>query len=390
MLDVKVGTQNRMYLHSAQNTMAFLRARVLQREVRGFEVGKESLLKVRYLSQHKTVYHRYEGGEIWMATVPEELAKPGQRFEIDVRMLTKSEFVGRIPEFNLVNEAEFSWLPYLVNISNFSSDSGFQFHLSQEPAVEGIERFRVRGIASNSLDFIPGYGCCLQFKVVDFFGRAETLRVYHDGHSVPWLGLGRSKKFPKISFISHDGTRLKLVYNSPQKRVATIYSDDPSRLFRVGPQGGVSEHVNRDTLLCDCYKIELRRNYERKMLENPYRYPHGRLGAEIAYAISKLKIGIKDLILNDPSDGGPDLVTRDGRVVIEARLLVITEAMGNKARVSQIEFQLARLGSRLKSDLAFYPLAQSGYGFLSYLEKGRIRTLNFHIEKGGSPARIRT
>jgi hypothetical protein len=377
---VKVGTQNRMYLSSNRNTMAFLKAPVLQHQMTGFRAGHEYLLKVRYVDHLKTVYHRYEGGDVWMATVPNELARPGQNLTIDISILTQNDFVNGIPEFSLANEAQFTWLPLAVNVSNFSLDSGFHFDSDQEPSVEGINRFRINGIPSD-LGFVPGYGCYLQFRIVDFFNRIETIRVYHDGHNQPWFGLKRSRKFPRISFVSHDGARLKFVYGSPHKSVATIYAIDPSNLYKIEVESRSPRISQEIRWASDSYGVELRRDFERRMLQSAYRYPHGRIGAEIAYSIATKEIGIGDLVLGDPSNGGPDMVTRDGRTVIEARLVAITEALKDTSKTRQIDFQSARLESRLKSDLAFYPSARSGYAFLSYLDHGNIHTLVFRQEK---------
>ena len=117
------------------------------------------------------------------------------------------------------------------------------------------------------------------------------------------------------------------------------------------------------------------------MLLARYRYPHGRLGSEIAYSIARNHMGIEDLTLNDPSEGGADMMSRDGRIIFENRLLTITGSMPAKLLERQVEFQLGRLRARLKSDLSYYNAARLGYVSLSYIESGELRTDVFEMKK---------
>ncbi|HEV2139199.1 MAG TPA: hypothetical protein VGR53_10190 [Nitrososphaerales archaeon] len=379
-MNVRLGTQNRMYLYSDRETMVFLTASALRSEASGFRIGQKSIFQVRY-GNEGMAYHQYEGGDTWMATVPQGFGKPGQQLRIEVRMLTRNAFVDAVPKFSLANEIGFGWLPNFVTISKFSLDSGFHFEAFQEPAVEGIDSFSVDGIASDTLGFVPGYGCYLQFRVLDWFKRDRVLRIYHNGHSRPLLGLGRSKKFPRISFISHDGIRLKVVYNSPQRSVMTIYSADPSSIYKIESGDRRSTSLRTHFGAIDSYQIELSRNVEHEMLASKYRYPHARLGAEVAYSIASKEIDIKDVILRDPSEGGADLMSLDGKTVVEARFIAVTDAFRERVKIRQIEFQSSQLKARLKSDLAFYEWARSGYAVLSFLDSSAIRVLVFKMEK---------
>src|SRR5439155_1365149 len=71
-LRVKIGTQNRMYLYSDVETMRVLKASILEKEVQGFHLHQATLLRVKYWERGVTVYHSYEGGDYWTATVPDD------------------------------------------------------------------------------------------------------------------------------------------------------------------------------------------------------------------------------------------------------------------------------------------------------------------------------
>lgn len=383
MLKVALGTQNRMYLHTDRDTMSFLKASLLQDSLGGFKVGHKALLKVCYIETGKSVYHRYEGGPIWMATAPFDIGRPGQNLTIAPTLLTASEFADNIPEITMTNEANFTWLPTESKIVCVSSRKGFRIEVEQRPAVEGISRFDVSMEPEEDLGFVPGLGCHLDARVSDFYGRERQVRIYHDGHSAAWVGLQRGKRYPRVSLLSFDGVRLRLAYGSPEIRVASIYLADPASLYSIEPSRQLEKPVfeNLPWKPFRSYRIEIKRELEREMLRSRHRYPHGRIGSEIAYSIATRELGFENLILNDPSEGGADMMTRNGSVVFENRLVTITEAMSLDLLERQILFQLGRLKTRLRSDLSFYRSAEIGYAFLSYLYAGRLETMIFRMEK---------
>jgi hypothetical protein len=49
-------------------------------------------------------------------------------------------------------------------------------------------------------------------------------------------------------------------------------------------------------------------------------YARGRIGAEIAYRLARARLGLNDLILEEPSRGGKDLYSIDRRIILQARL----------------------------------------------------------------------
>jgi len=129
------------------------------------------------------------------------------------------------------------------------------------------------------------------------------------------------------------------------------------------------------------YRISLARELEHKMLQNRYRYPHGRIGSEIAYSIATCELGFEHLILNDPSEGGADMMTEDGKVLFENMLVTITRAMTREALERQIVFELGRLKKRLRPDLAFYRSAEVGYASLSFVGLDGLKAMMFESKK---------
>ncbi len=92
-------------------------------------------------------------------------------------------------------------------------------------------------------------------------------------------------------------------------------------------------------------------------------------------------MGFDNLILNDPSEGGADMSTTDGRILFENRLLTITGAMDRHLIERQVQFQLGKLMARLSSDLVYYRKAERGYAFLSFVENGGIETMMFEMTR---------
>lgn len=370
-----------MYLHTGRDTMSFLRATELQESIIGFEPGRKTLLSVRYDEMGKTVYHSYEGGSIWMATVPRQIGGPGATFAISAKVLTTNEFVDRIPEIGMVNSAGFTWLPEISRVS-VASARGLRLRIRQSPPIAGLSTFQVPITPATNLGFAPGLGCFLEARIVDLFGRERKLRLYHNGHSTAWLGLRQGRRYPRVSLLSSDGIRFRIVYGSPEMRIATIYLQDPAALYSIheSPEVGVQLGKLKWNPL-RCYSAQPRRQLETDMLRSRHRYPHGRVGSEVAYAIANRDLSVSGLILNDPSEDGPDMVAEDGRVIFENRLLTITEAMTDDLLQRQIEFQMGRLKARLASDLSFYSKARMGYAFLSFVDSRGLKTLLFELRK---------
>ncbi len=370
---VRLGSQHQMYLYSDQGTMQFVKASFLAKVVPGFKALKPTLLRVYYEGSDALSYHSYEGGKIFWATVPDGIGKPGDFFDVKIQLLTRDDFVKFIPKFSLVNEAHFNFLPDFAEINGATlTGNDLTLAMTQDPPFEGISNFAVRGHASEILRPAAGQGIYLQFDITDVFGQTRSMRLYSDGNSLPWFNLQGGAKFPSVSFIASDGVRLRIVYGSPELSVATIYLQDPSPLYNIGemaakpldfPVSGVSQvfQIDRTTLV---------RQTELQMLHSISNYPVGRVGAEIAYTVAVEKLGLKDVVLQDPSRGGADLFTKDGKVVIEARMLTSTAGLLRDELQAELSTQLTQMVGRLNWNLKpkNNPLAQTGYAVLSYVD----------------------
>ena len=115
------------------------------------------------------------------------------------------------------------------------------------------------------------------------------------------------------------------------------------------------------------------------MLYHGSTYVVGRLGAEIAYVIADRKLGLKDIVLEEPSKGGRDLYTRDNTVAIQARLLVnIPPDQLEKT----IQGELFSLREKLRQDYANQPDMRDGYAILSYVDTdGMVRTIILEVPR---------
>jgi len=75
------------------------------------------------------------------------------------------------------------------------------------------------------------------------------------------------------------------------------------------------------------------------------------------------------------------MMSRDGTVIFENRLITVTGSMSEELLERQLVFQLGRLRSRLQSDLTFYRSARVGYIFLTYLDSKDLQTISFEMKK---------
>jgi hypothetical protein len=89
------------------------------------------------------------------------------------------------------------------------------------------------------------------------------------------------------------------------------------------------------------------RNLEKAMFAGGSSYDRGRIGAEIAYVIADKNLGLKNIVLEEPSKGGRDLYTQDNTVAIQARLL---RDFTQGSREQLIQQALFDLSDKLQQD----------------------------------------
>jgi len=149
---------------------------------------------------------------------------------------------------------------------------------------------------------------------------------------------------------------------------ATLYRANPLTLYHLGEMtaAGKTYLVRGASRAWQIEKVGIRRRIENEMLHSMSTYAHGRLGAEIAYAIAFEKLGLSNVILREPSTGGKDLHTSDGRYVIQARLLTNPRPLSLNLHRT-LRLQLSRLARKLRQDFQYNSNVSSGYAILSYL-----------------------
>ena len=105
-----------------------------------------------------------------------------------------------------------------------------------------------------------------------------------------------------------------------------------------------------------------------------------RLGSEIAYVIADRKLGLKDLVLEEPSVGGRDLYTRDNTVAIQARLL---SYVSPAKLVATIQKELLNLVNKLGQDYENQPDMKDGFAILSYVDPtdGMLKSLIVEVPR---------
>jgi hypothetical protein len=159
-----------------------------------------------------------------------------------------------------------------------------------------------------------------------------------------------------------------------------MYLADPAPLYQLGdirpypfsPVAGAVEAYQID-------QTTFARALERAMLGGSG-YDHARLGVEIAYTIAEENFGLKDVVIREPSQGGPDLITADGKVVIQARLIKDFTQFNNPNIPAVIDDQVAGMVNQVKWDFKNNGNAHMGLVIFSYLDGNNLTTLVVEVE----------
>src|SRR2546428_6401204 len=239
------------------------------------------------------MYSEYHGGAKWQPSMPSELASPGEELTVGIHVLTTDEFVKNLSPATLANEQGFRLMPTAVELSKFRlSGDMVEIQVTKELG-EPASAFSLSGRIVQPLDIHYG-DVYLQVEMKDYFGQTRDFKIHHDGHTPPWLGIEAGSGFPRVSFLTFDGVRLRVVYVLSQNdiNIATIYLGDPSILYTFGEITNVlpidTGGAKRALLIT---KGAFNRQMEDSLLCTASDYVHGRLGAEIAYKFAKSKVG---------------------------------------------------------------------------------------------------
>jgi hypothetical protein len=205
----------------------------------------------------------------------------------------------------------------------------------------------------------------LGFTVEGELGERRSLALYFADPSSPGVGIKDGRQFRTVKLICSDGVRLKVVYEKFRAfNISTLYVSDPSSIYRIRAHPGVGRPSNITGL--KRYTVHLRRKMERPMLHKGSSYDHGRLGVEIAYALTKRLFPGYEFAIPEISRGGRDLYSLDGNISVQARLLYDFRQFRPLRPEDVIEMQLRALIRKLGQDYAFNPNMSVGLASLAY------------------------
>ena len=376
-ITVRVKSQNRMVLYADENGRTqTISAEFLQNHVLGFDPEKASILQVHYKEAGVTVYHYYSGSSeegVWTPTVPADVAKRGDVITISIDVLTMEDFTRQLPKLKFTNEYSASWVSDRSQVTEYTVSGGQLKIAFSESPLSNVESFEVDGI--NSVLGFDGKMTHLDFQVLDAFNQPREMRLVYKGYGDAQLRIssgGQNLEFSQVLLVSSDEIRLRFVENTGgfSTSVATIYVKDPSTLYALDDmhEGGLGSKIEAAYKGYYINQVNLQRQLEYDIVDHGGVYDVGRIGAEIAYTIAEEKLGLKNIILEEPSKGGTDLHTPGKTVVIQARMLTDPKTLTPDMLKGTIERQLGDLLNNLKQDKENNPLAQKGYAILSYLD----------------------
>ena len=273
---------------------------------------------MRILEKGATLYLRYEAGETWRPPVSGDVAGPNDVLTITVNVLTRDDFIGNLREISFGNTVGARWVSDVTKLRGFSvRGNDLRIDATQYPPVEGVSGFKLSGPVSDSFGSYNQW-TTLDFQIKDLFGNTRGMRIYHDGYHSPWLGIFTGDHYRSVYTLSSDGARLRVVYTETREfNVATLYMSDPSVFYDLGEEG--PPPVSPTPAVSKIYEIksvDFLRPLEKDMIFEGTAYDHGRVGAEIAYTVGKIRYGLQDLVIREPSKGGADLITQDRTVVV--------------------------------------------------------------------------
>jgi hypothetical protein len=376
-LEVKVVHHNELYRYfQGESAAALIDTDLLSSIVKGFQAGQPTILRVTYWDGPKVVgaivYHYYQGGENWVPTVPTDVADTrGNVLTISVQILSREQFVADLPRIDFYNYIQTDWGANIVSLTSVRlTGDDVQIQAVQVPTYGGISGFTIDGKAAGSLSYNARDGTSFDVRLTDVYGQTRTVRIYCDGHTQPSLGIWDSDHFATAHFVSFDTYRLRFAsVSSPGNiDIATVYAKLPTPLYSLGDMAEKSLpfSVPYAFKVFQIDHVEMTRQLEVEMRNLGTNYDRGRLGAEIAYAVATEKLGLKGVIMHEPSVGGNDLETPDGTAIIQARMLASTSDPTADMN-AKLRTDLSQMTKKLHDGFKLYPQA-TGYAILTYVD----------------------
>ncbi len=366
----RISSQGRVYGLSASRTLEPLNAKNLESRLNGFYAGQRAVVNVFYRPTHFRHYHLYAGGPQFVPTAPVEAGGEGQDTELEMSILDAKTFVGNLGQMTLTRNSSSPWLADSVSLDLALVGSQVDIDLRQSPAVEGCTRIKLQSnLAGRPFSRTGRTG--LDLDLLDIFHTKKTIRIYHSGSGMATAGLSHASRFDRIGGMSWDGVRLRIAYRLKPARglTTTLYFGSPETLYRIAPadepppmveMAGVSKIATLE--------VRLVRAFESKLLNLGSGYDHGRIGAEVAYAVASRIFGTREVAMADPSRGGSDLVARNPTTHFEARMLTRTAEMTSGTQSEEIRRHLLQMVMKLRRTLSWVKGAR-GLAVLTFLRK---------------------
>jgi hypothetical protein len=370
-IHVRLSNQNQVFLNTRRPTRVGIPYWLLERMVPGFVVGKKTFLKIT--CGKATSYHMYNGGQNWVPTVPKSMGNPNDVFDMKIELLTRADFVNSFPRIGMSTKQPHAWMTDWSEIGVSRKDGDLALDVEQHPPIEGIARYSLKGRPVEDLVFQKG-SIFAVVELKDVFSVPKFLQLHHDGHRRAWISLNK-RKSSRVRLLSFDGFRLRLKYGKGKRYYGTVmYLQDPSQLYSLGGFGVVPEGIEIGWAGRTFFVRGVRpaRKLERAIVESARFYGTGRIGAEITYSILSNKLGIRGLVLNEPGRGGPDLQTKDNRILAESRFIVQVEPGQLKAQISR---DIAQMTRKIRREFRYISASEVGYAVISFLKDGEINSL---------------
>ena len=384
-----ISSENGGYLYTDAGTARQIKASFLEGRVPGFKAGQPAFLKVTYKEASAVFYHYYTGGDSWNPQVPVGIAKYGDVVTISIQILTRDDFVNSIPLMDFVND---KGVPYVGTLTRMTDHTlvGDQFTMrfTQDPPIEMDMQFAITGELAQSMGWSSMSGPYLDVYVTpDVFNDQETIRLYFDGYNPPSLGLIRGAVFDDVYDIANDGVRLRIVYADSGLHATTLYPVYvPSVLYTTTDlvPYDLPYDVAGYSQSFIINNVGTTRILEQQMAYEGGTNDVGRIGAEIAYTVATQKLGLENVVMQDPSLGGADLFTPGHDVVIESRMLQRTMGQSGNAIKDDVTGELNQMVGRLNSDFQYYEKQgtrpTAGYAIFTYIvDQNTIKTIVLEV-----------
>ena len=367
-LELKVGSQNRAFEYSGAKTSRYISGTSLNDRVSGLRGRLPATLMLTFPQKACLMYSCYRGGKSWVPSIPSDLAVMGEVLNTQITVPNQESFLKGIPTSTLANELGMRWMADIVKVHVRGFPGETRLQLTQSPPVNGVSAFEIVGETLGVVEFDKG-SAYLDMQVKGAIGNSRTLRIYHDGRHPPRIGIHVGREFAPVFFVSSDGARLRYAYRDCRfnPHVATIYLMDPTTLYELGEcvPWSIPERTEGISSAFRVNQVKFLRPFENLVQRVGTTYDVGRLGAEIALAIAKIKLGLADTAMVEPSQPGVDLFSPAGRTVIQARLLVQAHYLVSEEMDALVKKETADMLKSLRRDLKRIPGALMGHIILS-------------------------